>query len=156
MVHSVFVTGNIAINQLDNVEGHGSDRLLSCVALDPVDDGRYLYTTNQRAAGVNHGSCFDNFANACLLPRRCIVSGASLTDLIHYLINFDEGIWCDFHKITYLMNCPCPVHGQARQNGLVVQFECALQCYFSILYRGAFVSRRQNSDDPGVRLLTKW
>ena len=79
MVRSVVVTGNIAIDQLDDVEGHGSDRLLSCVALDPVDDGRYMYTNKERAAGVNHGSCFDNFANACLLPRRCIVSGVIFT-----------------------------------------------------------------------------
>ncbi len=105
---SVAVTGNIADNQLGGVDGHGSDRLLNCVALDPVDDGRYMYSTSQSAARVNHGACFDNFADAGPLPRRCVASGASLTDLIHYLISINEVMWCDFHKITCLMKCPCP------------------------------------------------
>ena len=113
MAGSVAVTGNIAVDQLGDVDGHGSDRLVNRVALDPVDAGRYMYGTNGRAAGVNHGACRDNLADAGLLPRRCIASGASLPDLIHYLINVDEGIRCNFHKITYLKKCPCPIRGQA-------------------------------------------
>ena len=67
MEGSVAVTGNIAVDQLSDVDGHGSDRLVNRGALDPVDAGRYMYGTNGRAAGVNHVACRDNLR--CHAPR---------------------------------------------------------------------------------------
>ena len=112
MAGSVVVTGNIAVDQLGDVDGHGSVRLFNRVASDPVDASQYMYGSNGRVAGDNHGACRDKLAaDAGLPPRRCIVSGASFPDLIHYLINVDEGLRCGFHKITCLVKCPWLVHG---------------------------------------------